>query len=85
MKAVEFCYWLQGVFEVAEPTALDAKQTAMIKAHLALVFAHEIDPSYGDAKVQKVLDAIHGAPEKAPKFPPVAHDHIHPNDVKFRC
>lgn len=85
MKAVEFCYWLQGLFECAEPTALNEKQTDLIRKHLALVFAHEIDPSYGNEKVQKVLDAIHSAPETVPKFPPVAHDHIHPSDVKYRC
>jgi hypothetical protein len=47
MKSVEFCYWLQGLFELAEPKSLTEAQTRMVKNHLALVFKHEIDPSYG--------------------------------------
>ena len=38
MTPQEFCYWLQGFFEIADPKALDEKQTAMIKEHLDLVF-----------------------------------------------
>ena len=33
----DFCYWLQGLFEVANPQTLDVRQTQMIKDHLALV------------------------------------------------
>jgi len=62
MKSVEFCYWLQGLFEVGEPTELSAKQTDLIKRHLAMVFVHEIDASYPDDQQQK-LDAAHnGSP-----------------------
>lgn len=58
MKSVEFCYWLQGLFEVGEPEALNAKQTDLIKRHLAMVFVHEIDASYpADEKAK--LDAAH--------------------------
>lgn len=59
MKAVEFCYWLQGMFELTEPVTLDAKQTEMIKRHLEMVFKHEIDPSYGDKPHQASLSHIH--------------------------
>ncbi len=59
MKSVEFCYWLQGLFELQEPVKLDEKQTALIKSHLAMVFKHEIDPSYGDAKKQVELQKLH--------------------------
>jgi hypothetical protein len=58
MKSVEFCYWLQGLFEVAEPTALNEKQTDLIKRHLNLVFVHEIDPSY-PAEQQDKLNDVH--------------------------
>lgn len=85
MKATEFCYWLQGLFEMAEPVALTEKQTALVKAHLALVFVHDIDPSYGNEKVQKVLNAIHQQAQEPEKTLPVAHDHIHPSEVKYRC
>ena len=65
MKATEFCYWLQGFFELraesgacAEP--LTNGQTLAIQRHLALVFKHEIDPSYGaDPKVQADMQATH--------------------------
>ena len=84
MKATEFCYWLQGLFEMAEPVALTEKQTQLVKAHLAMVFKHEIDPSYGTPEAQAALNQIH-AGGKPPRRPPVAHDHIHPGDVLLRC
>jgi hypothetical protein len=71
MKSVEFCYWLQGVFEIADPKALDEKQTEVIKQHLAMVFVHEIDPSY-PANHQKELNDLHNgveAPGAQPKKP----------------
>jgi hypothetical protein len=60
MKSVEFCYWLQGLFELGDPKRLDEKQTDLIKRHLALVFVHEIDQSYPKDQQQK-LNAIHAA------------------------
>lgn len=63
MKSVEFCYWLQGLFELANPAALDEKQTDLVKRHLAMVFTHEIDPSY--PKEQQVkLNEQHDGPLK---------------------
>lgn len=62
MKSVEFCYWLQGMFELSNPTTLDAAQTDLIKRHLAMVFHHEIDPSYGAQQVQHALNSLHGKP-----------------------
>lgn len=38
MKPQEFCYWLQGYFEVQNPEALTKEQTQMVKDHLKLVF-----------------------------------------------
>lgn len=58
MKSVEFCYWLQGLFELAKPEALTAEQTAMVKKHLDMVFIHEIDPSY-PPKQQAALSQAH--------------------------
>lgn len=58
MKAVEFCYWLQGVFEVADLRALDEKQTDLVKRHLAMVFVHDIDPSYPEGQQAK-LNELH--------------------------
>ncbi len=57
MTSRDFCYWLQGHFEISKCEKLESAETEMVKRHLALVFKHEIDPSYsGDAKV---LQAIH--------------------------
>lgn len=75
MTSRDFCYWLQGYFELQpnaprETHALKPEQVMLIKAHLNMVFEHEIDPSMGDEKHQDALDFLHG-----------------PNDgpVKFRC
>lgn len=59
MTSRDFAYWLQGFFEIAKPEALTTEQTKMIKAHLNLVFKHEIDPSFGDQKHQDELNKIH--------------------------
>ena len=61
MNSRDFCYWLQGLFELGNPVVLDEKQTDLIKRHLNLVFYHEIDPSYSDdpeeqAKMQEIHD-----------------------------
>ncbi|RJQ27104.1 hypothetical protein C4577_02165 [Candidatus Parcubacteria bacterium] len=60
MTSREFCYWLQGYFEIREnsPSAnfLNAEQMDCIKKHLAMVFHHEIDPSYADSAT---LNNIH--------------------------
>ena len=59
MKSRDFCYWLQGLFELAEPTTLDDRQVQVIRNHLNMVFYHEIDPSYGGEEVQKTLNDLH--------------------------
>jgi hypothetical protein len=61
MKAVEFCYWLQGMFELSEPKDLNAHQTELIKRHLDMVFVHDIDKSYPEGQ-QKTLNDIHNGP-----------------------
>jgi hypothetical protein len=83
MTSRDFIYWLQGLFELAEPGALNAKQTDLIRRHLAMVFKHEIDASYGDTAHQEALNALHntGKPENLP----IAHDHVHLDQVLFRC
>ncbi len=58
MTSREFCYWLQGFFELSNnDTGLSKLQADMIKAHLSLVFTHEIDPSYPN---KEKLDTLHG-------------------------
>jgi hypothetical protein len=43
MTEREFCYWLQGLFEVGKPETLNAEQTDMIRQHLGLVFDRVIN------------------------------------------
>jgi hypothetical protein len=38
MTERDFCYWLQGLFEISDPKTLDEDQVSMIKEHLQLVF-----------------------------------------------
>lgn len=60
MTSVEFCYWLQGYFELqTEQSSLTKGQTELIQRHLSLVFKHDIDPKAGSAAVQAALQEIH--------------------------
>lgn len=62
MQSRDFCYWLQGYFEVSgkNRTSLGPEQVETIKSHLAMVFAHEIDPAMGDKTHQDKLNNLHG-------------------------
>lgn len=60
MTSRDFCYWVQGLFELQNPKTLNEKQTELIRRHLAMVFKHEIDPSFPD---KEELSKIHN-PEK---------------------
>lgn len=44
MNSIDFCYWLQGYFEISGETELNAEKLKIVKNHLNLVFTHEIDP-----------------------------------------
>jgi len=44
MNSIDFCFWLQGHFELSESKSLTNTQVTAIKRHLNLVFKHEIDP-----------------------------------------
>lgn len=78
MNSRDFCFWLQGLFELSNPTVLDAKQTDLIKRHLSMVFQHEIDPSFGDEKVQNALNKIHNDEKDKQTLLPS-------HDVLIRC
>ncbi len=79
MKSTEFCYWLQGVFEVGNPTTLDERQTDLIKRHLNMVFIHEIDPSYPEVQQDKLNEA-HGSDPNRPQIGGTG-----PNGEVLRC
>lgn len=81
MNARDFCFWLQGLFELAKPEALTVEQTELVKRHLGMVFVHDIDPSF-PAGVQEALTAIHEGKTTAEKPPtpafqrPTCLDHL---------
>lgn len=67
MTARDFCFWLQGFFELTgEDKTLTVEQVYLIKAHLSLAFAHDIDPSAGGPKVQEKLNTIHSGGKRPP-------------------
>lgn len=78
MQSRDFCYWLQGFFEITAassnrpPEGLTQGQAEMIQKHLALVFQHEIDPAMGDKKHQDKLNQTH-------------FGHTLPNGMVARC
>ena len=81
MKTTEFCYWLQGYFEmrmVGLPSEqiLTNDQAMLIQSHLALVFKHDIDPSQGSQEHQAELQAIHDKPKIGG---------VGPNGEVYRC
>jgi pentose-5-phosphate-3-epimerase len=59
MTSRDFCYWLQGYFELTNPTELNFNQIETIRKHLDMVFIHEIDPTFGGQKEQDKLNNIH--------------------------
>jgi hypothetical protein len=80
MTSRDFCFWLQGHFELAKPITIDATTTELIKRHLNLVFKHEIDPSMPDPTGE--LQAIHDG-ATLPK-PPASLSFLDDNIV-LRC
>lgn len=90
MQSRDFCFWLQGLFELSAPTELNAKQTKLIKQHLSLVFKHDIDPSMPDPTGE--LQAIHDAaqpivkpivkPPHNPKPPQTGYPPFNPGPIR---
>jgi hypothetical protein len=58
MKATEFCYWLQGMFELTEVKSLNEEQTDLIRRHLAMAFQHDIDKRPSEEEQAK-LNKLH--------------------------
>ena len=79
MNSVDFCFWLQGYIEIAEPRGISEKQFEVIKKHLNLVFLHEIDPLREEETTasKEELDVAHAV--TMPGIVPGI------NDLKVRC
>ena len=86
MKAVEFCYWLQGYFEIRmdgypSEHIITNEQAVIIRNHLALVFKHDIDPMAGGSKeYQDELQEIHDGTSTKGKL-----GGIDQNGLTYRC
>lgn len=84
MTSRDFCFWLQGFFEIHghKPAnevdlSLNEFQIEMIRSHLNMVFKHEIDPSMGPKPHQDVLNNLHN---------PIPFDpNVDGMDVLARC
>ncbi len=63
MTSRDFAYWMQGWIEIGDPQSITPEQFAMVKAHLNMVFIHEIDPSFPKEQ-QKALHDAHAAPRR---------------------
>jgi hypothetical protein len=76
MQSRDFCFWLQGFFEIGgDADALTAAQTAMIRRHLELVFAHDIARSLRERPAPPVPGPVmppapEPVPERQPEPPP---------------
>lgn len=74
MTSRDFCFWLQGFFEIGDSGAtcqsLNADQITTIRRHLALVFKHEIDLAIEAEKPgsKPALDEIHHGPFPPPRM-----------------
>lgn len=77
MTTTNFCYWLQGFFELNASSAISLEQGEMIKEHLNMVFIHDIDPKMGDASHQLKLNEAHAGVK------PQLHELIPEADVVY--
>jgi hypothetical protein len=53
MNSQEFCYWLQGFFEMTDAKEITPEQVDMIKRHLSLVFVNVTRPSVEEKGKEK--------------------------------
>ena len=84
MTSRDFCYWLQGFFEVQgldNTVSISDGQAQLIRAHLNLVFNHEIDPDNFKNKTVdeiKVYDEIHKGARSVTEFEPTSKPTLPP-------
>ena len=92
MKSQDFCNWLSGFLTLRdENKPITNKQIQIIRNHLNMVFAYEIDPSFGNK--QEELNKIHNhTKENNPATNPLAGESrtwdaiFSPNsDIEYMC
>ena len=61
MNTVDFCFWLQGHFELSNDVGMSEAQVRIIRDHLNLVFVHEVDPlrESQTTTVPSILNSTH--------------------------
>lgn len=75
MQSRDFCFWLQGFFELSGDTeAITAEQVALIRQHLELVMVHEIAPLAKETPTPRPVPM----PVPTPPAPAPDQDHEHP-------
>ena len=94
MTSANFAYWLQGFFEISNTNQLTTNQVDMIKAHLNLVFKHEIDPQLFVDKSEldkSIYTAIHRGAKDGDEIHPFLRKsewptaHFGSTEVKLNC
>ncbi len=87
MTSVQFCYWLQGFFELGDvgPSgahyALTEAQVKLVRAHLAMVFKHEIDPSYPNGEELSKIHESGKTEQSGDPAPAAPVEHLTKDDV----
>jgi hypothetical protein len=72
MQSRDFCFWLQGFFELGRSDQITAEQAAVIRRHLDMVFVHET--SLRERPVEPVPRPVPPAPEPAPAPRPIREE-----------
>lgn len=91
MTSRDFVYWLQGYFEInGQPGTgiLTESQVDCIRKHLAMVFVHEIDPSFPKCQQLKLGEAHAGDPVVKPFDPhtdSTTLGGVGPGGLLYRC
>lgn len=70
MTPENFCYWLQGLLEIGDPSELNITQVEIIKEHLNLVFKKETKNPTVNTKLSDYL------------LSPVVPDHLNPFKIQ---
>ena len=77
MNSIDFCFWLQGYFEINGESKVSDEQAEIIKNHLNLVFKHEIDP-LRESETDTPVSVLNDTHKPSKPFP------FH-NDPLVRC
>ena len=88
MTPQEFCYWLNGHFDLNPKDELTEDQVTCIRDHLATVFDQQIKPvkepiGWPEPFKQPIFPNIPPFPDHTPQWEPTKIGPINPNDWKF--